>query len=66
MVVMPDLELSEYCYTETLDDLRGVFCWTITFRLLGHLYGSSGRAPSPEQCRGQANDYLAERMREAA
>jgi hypothetical protein len=43
-----------------------LFCWTITFRLLGHLYGSSGRAPGTEQCRGQANDYLAERMREAA
>jgi hypothetical protein len=66
VVVVPNLELSEYCYTETLDDQTGLFCWTITFRLLGHLYGRSGRAPSSEQCRGQANDYLAERMRAAA
>jgi hypothetical protein len=65
-VVVPNLHLSEYCYTETLDDQTGLFCWTITFRLLGHLYGSSGRAPGTEQCRGQANDYLAERMRAVA
>lgn len=62
---MIDLHLSEYCYTETFDEHEGIFCWTVTFRLLGVLYGHAGKAPSPEQCRGQANDFLAQRMREA-
>jgi hypothetical protein len=61
-----NLRLQDYCYTETLDDQTQLFCWTITFRLLGTLYGHAGRAPSPEQCRGQANDFMAQRIREAA
>lgn len=65
MATAIDLQLSGYCYTESLDEETGLFHWTLTFRLLGVLYGRSGSAPSPEQCRGQANDYFAERIRKA-